>query len=204
MFSIRSVRLCTSGCSKQGPMHQAFSEVRPVDTSFWASPYSFAAPVSVDRSNLSCTVLTSASASASSMTLSKLTIQGPSGGLLRAVGLKGFQRSWLTMSSNKASRLPASHVGFALMLRCGRVLSHRFFGSSISQRLQLTGQLTIIQPGFRSHSPLRASCGQRRCRSWQLFVSTLMRTSAGRTYSRWPRVMAISSPTCCRRPWTAQ
>ena len=46
----------TSGCSKQGPMHQAFSEVRPVDTSFWASPYSFAAPVSVDRSNLSCTV----------------------------------------------------------------------------------------------------------------------------------------------------
>ena len=74
--------------------------------------------------------------------------------------------------SNMELRLPGAQVGVAFMFMCGASRSQRLFGSSISHWSHACGQFTIIHPGLRSHSPLRASILHRRERSWHALLST--------------------------------
>ena len=92
--------------------------------------------------------------------------------LSTAVGLYGLNSGAAMMFSNMELRLPGAQVGVAFMFICGASRSQRFFGSSISHWLHDCGQFTIIHPGLRSHSPLRASILHRRERSWHALLST--------------------------------
>mmetsp|Transcript_13179 Transcript_13179/g.52807 ORF Transcript_13179/g.52807 Transcript_13179/m.52807 type:complete len:221 (-) Transcript_13179:593-1255(-) len=173
---MRAMTRRVAGEVSHAPVHQAFSEVRPCETTFSCSPKASVRPWSVLRENEVETEATMASASSSDTKLSSVTTHGPvSGG---AVALSPNTDELLLLndpsgaewtvtprsaallkatSRNRASKSPGSMAG-----RCVISSADRAQRSSGSRRWQLSQDLphmVIIQPGDDEHSPRLARSG---------------------------------------------